>query len=582
MGVNGIYGLSGSGIDVESMVKVGMMSKQSEYDKMYKKEVKDEWIKSAYSDVYSSLYTFTNTTLSKYKLQSTMDAMKASSSDSTVVTATANADAAEMSHQVTVSSLASNAYLLSTKAVNRAATTTTTAADGTTSTAESTSIYLKDVVFSSFTKNSDGTYSAVNSNGSVTNAAATDTAISFNIGDGSTTKTVSYTYADLNDSKTLNDLASDIKSSGVNVQASYDSANDSFTLYNKDSGLKNTLALSVASSTDTGYSADAAAAGKILLNSLNLGAVTSTNGTTTIGSAQSFNSASSISAAGTNATVNIDGKDYTPTENKMTVSNVIYTFVGTTSGTSSKVTVTQDTDSIMSSVKQFVSDYNTMIDSLNSKIYETKYSDYEPLTKSQESAMTSTQISDWNTKAKSGLLYHSSQLRSIVSNMREALYTPVDSITTNYNSAAAIGITSSTDQGHITLDEDKLKAALAADPDSVYQIFAASQDTASSLDGNQDKSSAKASDYSNTGIANRLFSSLNAGVSLIKDYAGTSSTTDDSSTLGTLISNLKNKMSDFKTQMDAYEDMLYTKYDAMETAIQQLSSQLSTVTSSFS
>ena len=582
MGVNGIYGLSGSGIDVESMVKVGMMSKQSEYDKMYKKEVKDEWIKSAYSDVYSSLYTFTNTTLSKYKLQSTMDAMKASSSDSTVVTATANADAAEMSHQVTVSSLASNAYLLSTKAVNRAATTTTTAADGTTSTAESTSIYLKDVVFSSFTKNSDGTYSAVNSNGSVTNAAATDTAISFNIGDGSTTKTVSYTYADLNDSKTLNDLASDIKSSGVNVQASYDSANDSFTLYNKDSGLKNKLALSVASSTDTGYSADAAAAGKILLNSLNLGAVTSTNGTTTIGSAQSIDSASSISAAGTNATVNIDGKDYTPTENKMTVSNVIYTFVGTTSGTSSKVTVTQDTDSIMSSVKQFVSDYNTMIDSLNSKIYETKYSDYEPLTKSQESAMTSTQISDWNTKAKSGLLYHSSQLRSIVSNMREALYTPVDSITTNYNSAAAIGITSSTDQGHITLDEDKLKAALAADPDSVYQIFAASQDTASSLDGNQDKSSAKASDYSNTGIANRLFSSLNAGVSLIKDYAGTSSTTDDSSTLGTLISNLKNKMSDFKTQMDAYEDMLYTKYDAMETAIQQLSSQLSTVTSSFS
>lgn len=28
MGVNGIYGLSGSGLDVESMVKVGMMSKK--------------------------------------------------------------------------------------------------------------------------------------------------------------------------------------------------------------------------------------------------------------------------------------------------------------------------------------------------------------------------------------------------------------------------------------------------------------------------------------------------------------------------------------------------------------------------
>ena len=40
MSTRGIYGLSGSGIDVDSMVKVGMMTKQSQYDKMYKQEVK--------------------------------------------------------------------------------------------------------------------------------------------------------------------------------------------------------------------------------------------------------------------------------------------------------------------------------------------------------------------------------------------------------------------------------------------------------------------------------------------------------------------------------------------------------------
>ena len=45
MGVNGIYGLSGSGLDVESMVKVGMLSKQSEYEKMQQKYTKDEWKK---------------------------------------------------------------------------------------------------------------------------------------------------------------------------------------------------------------------------------------------------------------------------------------------------------------------------------------------------------------------------------------------------------------------------------------------------------------------------------------------------------------------------------------------------------
>ena len=29
MGVNGLYGLSGSGLDIESMVKAGMLSKQN-------------------------------------------------------------------------------------------------------------------------------------------------------------------------------------------------------------------------------------------------------------------------------------------------------------------------------------------------------------------------------------------------------------------------------------------------------------------------------------------------------------------------------------------------------------------------
>ena len=43
MGVNGIYGLSGSGLDVESLVKMGMKGKQNQYDKMYKREMTNEY-----------------------------------------------------------------------------------------------------------------------------------------------------------------------------------------------------------------------------------------------------------------------------------------------------------------------------------------------------------------------------------------------------------------------------------------------------------------------------------------------------------------------------------------------------------
>ena len=52
MATRGIYGLSGSGIDVESLVKVGMMSRQKRYDRMYQKEVEATWKKEAYAKVY--------------------------------------------------------------------------------------------------------------------------------------------------------------------------------------------------------------------------------------------------------------------------------------------------------------------------------------------------------------------------------------------------------------------------------------------------------------------------------------------------------------------------------------------------
>ena len=115
----GIYGLSGSGIDVDSMVRMGMMSKQNQYDKMYKEEVKNEWVKEAYTNMYSTLNTFNSSTLYNYKMSSTTSPMNASSSDTKVATATANADAAQMSHTVNVSKLASNAYLLTEDSISR-------------------------------------------------------------------------------------------------------------------------------------------------------------------------------------------------------------------------------------------------------------------------------------------------------------------------------------------------------------------------------------------------------------------------------------------------------------------------------
>lgn len=565
MSTTGIYGLSGSGIDVDSMVKVGMMTKQNQYDKMYKEEIKNEWMKEAYANLYSDLNTFNQSTLSNYKMSSVTSPMLADSSSTSVTTAVANADAASMTHTVTVSSLATNAYLQTNKdGITRNAST---------STDKSTSIYLKDILYSA----SDLASQMTTYNG-MSEEAQGNVALSFTISDGDTSesgsgtsKEISFTYKELfSDNLTLNDLATKIKNSGVNVQASYDSVNDSFAIYQKTGGKANQINLSVGTGTT-----DAEVRASTLLNNLNLAAVTTdkTTGTQSLTDLADFSSLNtSSSTSGTNGTAIIDGKQYDTTSSKVTVANVTYTLTG--KGTST-VSVTQDTDKIVENVKQFVTDYNKMIDSLNDKYYEKQYSDYGVLTKSQESAMTQDQITKWNEKAKSGLLYHDSTLGKVISSMREALYTPVDSASGNYNTMMSIGITSSTDQGHITLDETKLKKALAAEPNCVREIFSNSGDTTTTA---ADGTTTTTTDYKSEGVMNRISDMLYTNLKTMKRYSGDSTETSDGSTLGDLIENLKTKMSDFKTQMDAYQKALYDKYDAMESAIQQLSVQLGYIT----
>lgn len=562
----GIYGLSGSGIDVDSMVKVGMMTYQNRYDKMYKQEVKNEWMKEAYSDVYNDLNTFNTSTLSSYKMTSKTSPMLASSSNTTAVTAVANADAATMSHTVTVSALASNAYLLTgDKGITRA---------NTADTAKS-SVALKDILFSASEQTT------------LQGAGHQDTDViaRFKIADGTgdkaNTATISLTYGDLfKSNETMNDLASKINSSGVNIRASFDATNNAFSLYQKDGGKDNQIILSAASTTGTdAVSTEVQTNGTNLLKNLNLYEVTQSVDKTTGEKSSSLSKQVSVAvdsdytASGTQATAVIDGKTYNSDTGRVTVGGVTYTL---NSIGSSTVSVSQDTDTLVKNVQAFVDDYNKMFDKLTDKYYETQYSDYGVLTKTQENGMTADQITKWNEKAKSGLLYHDSTLSKIISAMREAIATPVDSSTSSYNSMMSIGITSSTDQGHLTLDTDKLKKALAADPDCVRNIFAASGDVTTTKNG----TTTTTTDYDSEGVLNRISDSLYTNLKTLKSYAGNSTETSDGSTLGTLIETLKTKMSDFQVQMDAYEEQLYDKYDAMETAIQQLSVQLGYVSGS--
>lgn len=583
MGANGIYGLSGSGLDIESLVKMGMMNKQNQYDKMYQTQLKQTWVKEAYNTVYTDVKAFKES-MSTFKMQSNMSAMQATSSNNDVVSVTANGAAAAMNHKITVEQVASNAYLMTANGqkIDRA------------NTSAANSAYLKDVLFSgNATKTTvDGQTSYLVKNdttGKNDTFKGSDVAISIEVQDGNdvdSTHKVEFTYDQIfGDNKTLNDLATAFSNSGANVQGGYDTVNESFSLYNKTSGSANKIGLKA----NNEASAE-------LLNKLHLASYNAQDNK--LGSEVKFtNGAMTEAAVGTNAKATIDGKTYESDTNKLNVANVIYNFNGVSAknadGTyqASTISVSQDTDKIVDNVKKFVETYNTLIDSLNTKYREEKNTDYKPLTKKQEGEMTESQIDKWNEKAKSGLLYHDNNIYSIISDMRESLYTQVDAVDTvltdakgnkySYNSMSSIGITSSTNQGHITLDEEKLKKALTEDPDCVYQLFASDQDStyvAGSTNKNQADTYTSKSDYLNTGIANRLYNAMTTNISNLESYAGTSKETDDESYLGKLITNMNTKMTSFQTLMKSYESKLYKKYDAMEVALSKLGAQLSYIT----
>ena len=537
-GSKGIYGLSGSGIDVESLVKVGMLSQQKRYDRIYKKEVETEWRKEAYANVYEKLSTFQNSTLSNYKLSATTKPMTATSSNTDAVTAVANASAGLMTHNVEVSETAKNAYLMTaTGAHVERANTAASAAK---------SMMLKDIAYAGGTKPAS--------------MANTDVALRFKVSDGTNTTTVEFTAEEVFDKNlTLNDLATRInnarykdtagKNAARSLSASYDTVSDAFSIVNTKTGAENKIELSVESGTGDMQNASAQ-----LLTNLKLGDVNNNPGT-----AQTYSAGTTNAVTGVNGKVKIDGREYDNLqENKLTVGGVTYTFKQKTTAPA-QVGIAQDQDKLLENVKKFVEEYNKLLDDLNKQYSEGKYRDYGVLTKTQEDGMTKEQVEKWNEKAKSGLLYRDEYLRSIISDMRDAVTNRVGSVSGRYNSLASLGITSKDQKGHLQIDETKLKNAIAAEPDAVQRLI--SHDDP---DG----------DYNNSGVANRLYTKLAGRLKSLENHAGrTADKTEINSELGKLIQNYQKQMSDFKQLMTSFENNLYKKYNAMEVAISRLSAQ---------
>lgn len=632
-GTTRITGLS-SGIDVDTIVSELMTAeKAKKLNPLQQKEQLAEWRQEAYRSVVSDISDFTSkyfsvgTSSSTSLLNSKNFKQYTVTSSSSAVTASYTSSASAGTHTVAVSSLATKAIRSSSASLSKDVQGATAAdyssltnssfvisvdgADHTVSLANVTDVTslqtaIDDAVGSGMlTVNADNsgilTITAADSGVGEIGLSDPDSgtsgldALGFSLTDGAilsnrldTSDTLAEIAGQLNTGTALSFNGSDQVALTIN--------GTSFT-FNKTDTLASVIS-KVNSSSCGATLAYNTSSGKLVLTASSLGAgdtLTVAEPTGSDGTGSNFLAAFlDSSQAGTNAKVTVDGAAYTRSANTITVDGVTYTLNATTTdSTKATVSLTQDVDGIYDLISNFVSDYNKLIDTINGKLDESYDNDYPPLTDDQKKEMTDDEITNWETKAKTGLLEHDTTLTSFLREIRSAFVNSIAGVST---SIFDIGIDTGSyeEKGKLYIDEDTLKDTIQNDPDSIEKLFTQQSSTASYA-GTSSKvrqlSSAELSKrYSGEGIALRFYDILGKYVSTIRDSAGNkgflvdkagieSDSSKNDNYYSDQITKYQEAISKEKDRLDNYEDRLYSKYTALETYINKMNTQLSALSS---
>lgn len=262
-------------------------------------------------------------------------------------------------------------------------------------------------------------------------------------------------------------------------------------------------------------------------------------------------------SSGSDANFEYNGASFTSSSNEVSVNGLSFNILANSG--SSTISVTQDTDAIYDSVKNFVQKYNELMVEMNEKIGADSASDYAPLTDDEKSVMTDDDIELWETTIKDSLLRRDGTLTSITTKLRNTMTmsSGIDTSDFTYTSLSALGIVTGSyeEKGllHIEGDEDdslysiktnKLRDAIDDDPDAVMELLSSIGDEL----------------YSN--FSDRMKSStLSSALTFYNDKY-----------LDSQIDDYEDDIYDLEDMMDTVESRYYAQFTAMEQAIQQANS----------
>lgn len=262
-----------------------------------------------------------------------------------------------------------------------------------------------------------------------------------------------------------------------------------------------------------------------------------------------------------NAKIMLNGAEFTSDTNTFTVNGLSITANALTTDGPISITTDTDYDGIYDMIKDFITEYNDIMNEMTKLYNADSARKYTMLSDEEKEAMSDDEVEQWEDMIKGSLLRRDKDLYTVMQCMTGAINKGYDIggetlylvnfgigtgsyFDTEKAERNALHIMGDSDDEKYSDEKNKLKEALAADPDKVIELFTAmSKDMYGSLQ--------------------KTMASTNYR-SIYKVY--------DDKRMKTEYDDYTKKIKEAQKKLDAYEDKWYKKFSAMEVALSKLQS----------
>lgn len=564
-----------SGLDTDAIVQELVSAYSKKTEKYTKEQTKLGWKQEAWKNLNTKVYSLYNS-VGKMRYSSAYSMKKTTVSDTTKATVTASGEAVNGTQKLHVLSTAQSGYLTGGKLAFRKEVTK----DGVT-TLEKTEL-----------KDKDGNPEKLTSTTKLSALGYTDgkdTTLDIHTtnekGEAVTQKIT------LGKDSTIQDVVSALRENGLN--ASFDENNGRLFVSSKDTGKAADFTISASTTKkipktdDDGnlvkdkdgnvvmeeieMSDDESASSKKLLGLLGLDTVNNTYDN------------QAVKIDGRDAVISLNGVKYTNTTNDFAINGLNVSVTGVTDdvtdpenvdlstlddSTAITITTTTDSQGIYDKVKDFLTEYNNIINEITKLYNADSAGSYEPLTDDEKDKMSDTEIEKWETKIKDSLLRRDTSLGTIMNSMMTAMSSPITIDGKDYslssfgiqtlgylnaakNEQNAYHIDGDEDDENTSGNKDKLMDAITKNPDTVIDFMKQLSTNLYKAMDQQMQSSSLRSRY-------KIYNDKE----LDKEY-----------------SNLTKTIKQWESKVSDKEDYYYKKFSNMETAMSKLQSQTSSLSS---